>query len=82
MNETLDLVTLIEQSKKDNEALLKLIQYYEPKLYKSLYQTTENNREDMKQELLVKLIVAIKKYDIDSVPGFWELKSVCSEYKA
>jgi len=74
MKEIIELNSLIEESKTNNEKLVQLLQFFEPKLLKSLYQTAENNREDLKQELIIKFIVAVKNYDLNNVPGFWEFK--------
>jgi len=79
MNGISNFKELIEKSKSDNEAMLRIIELFEPKLYKSLYQTAENNREDLKQDLLIKLMVSVKKYDVDTVPGFWEFKKQLTE---
>ncbi|WP_042477597.1 helix-turn-helix domain-containing protein [Bacillus ndiopicus] len=65
---------LVERARYDEEALLELIKLFEPKIYKSLYFTTPSHREDLLQELNYKLINCIWKYDLNSVPGFWEFK--------
>lgn len=70
-----EFITLVEKSKHDNYALLALISFFEPKLNKCLYETAPNNREDLRQDLLIKLINTIEKYDVHSVPGFWEIKN-------
>lgn len=69
-----ELIDLVESSKHDDQALLTVINFFEPKLKRCLYQTIPNNREDLRQDLLIKLINTIKQYDVDSVPGFWDLK--------
>ena len=70
-----EFVTLVEKSKYDNNALIALIKYFEPKLNKCLYETSPNYREDLRQDLLIKLINSIKKYDVHAVPGFWDMKN-------
>ncbi|MER2006389.1 MAG: helix-turn-helix domain-containing protein [Psychrobacillus sp.] len=77
-----ELNALVEKSKYDDKALLTVITYFEPKLKSCLYQTYPTNREDLHQDLLVKLITTIKKYDVDSVPGFWDMKKHFSSQKA
>jgi len=76
-----ELIELVEKSKEDNDALLTLINYFEPKLNKCLYQTHQHYREDLRQVLLIKLVNTIKKYDIQSVPGFWDMKNHFSKSK-
>lgn len=68
-------IELIENSKTDNAALLTIINYFEPKLIGSLFQTQPEYREDLRQDLSIKLIKAIRQYDTNNVPGFWEMKS-------
>lgn len=75
------LLTLVEESKDDNIALLDVISLFEPKLKKVIFQTQPLYREDLQQDLLIKMIHCIKKYDTNSVPGFWEMKKLHSSYK-
>lgn len=70
-----ELIVLVEKSKHDNKALLDVIRIFEPKVKKSLYQTQPFYREDLRQDLMVKLINCIRKYDVQSVPGFWDMKN-------
>lgn len=72
---TKEFIDLVEKSKHDNLALLTLIIFFEPKLNKCLYETAPNNREDLRQDLLIKLINTIKKYESHSVLGFWDMKN-------
>lgn len=74
----INLDALVE-SQNDNTSLLAIIQYFEPKLNSCLYQTHQQHREDLRQDLLIKLITSIKKYDINSVPGFWDMKNQFSK---
>jgi len=69
-----ELIVLVEKSKHDDKALLTVLSYFEPKLNHCLYQTSPHYREDLRQDLLIKLINTIKKYDVNSVPGFWDMK--------
>ena len=69
-----EFIALVEKAKYDDKALLIVLNFFEPKLKHYLYQTHPNYREDLRQDLLIKLIITIRKYDINSVPGFWELK--------
>ncbi|MEX3625340.1 helix-turn-helix domain-containing protein [Viridibacillus arvi] len=74
-----ELIALVEKSKYDDNALLSVLRLFEPKLKHCLYQTHPHNREDLRQDLLIKLIKTIKKYDVNSVPGFWEMKKRYSD---
>ena len=74
-----DLITLVKESKYDNSALLNVITLFEPKLNKVIYQTQPLYREDLQQDLLIKMMSCIKKYDTNSIPGFWEMKKLYSK---
>lgn len=78
---TRDLKALVEKSKNDDKALLSVINYFEPKLKHCLYQTHPFHREELRQDLMIKLIQSIRKYDVDSVPGFWDMKKKYTETK-
>lgn len=68
------LYELVKESKKNNKKLQILIDLFEPKIKKSLNLTDVKEKEDLAQELKCKLIICIQTYDIDSTPGFWELR--------
>lgn len=72
-------IALVEKSKYDDKALLTVLNFFEPKVKHCLYQTHPQYREDLRQDLLIKLINTIRKYDVNSVPGFWELKKSYSD---
>lgn len=69
----MDLYELLSKSKNDDLALEKIITMFEPKIKKSLSLTTNQNKDDLSQELKYKLITSIKQYDVNSTPGFWEI---------
>lgn len=59
---------LLEQAKeKDKDALLEIIIKFQPKIKKSLHQTSPQDREDLEQELIVKIIEVI--HSIDDILG-------------
>lgn len=68
------LYELVKESREDSYALQEIIDRFEPKIKKSLNLTKYQEKEDLSQELKSKLVSCIQKYDIDSTPGFWELK--------
>ncbi|WP_100331796.1 helix-turn-helix domain-containing protein [Bacillus xiapuensis] len=74
------LYELVKESKENNQALQAVIDLFEPKIKKSLYLTDHKEKEDLAQELKCKLIRSIRTYDMDSTPGFWELKEHIQQY--
>lgn len=58
--------------KEDKKAMETIILKFNPKLQKSLYQTTKQDKNDLKQEISLKIIEAVHKYDMENVPGFWD----------
>jgi len=70
----LTLMDKVISAKCDNDSLMKIVDLFEPKLKKSLYNTSEPNREDLLQDLKLKLVTCIRQYDVESIPGFWEMK--------
>lgn len=72
MQELVSLYQLTIESKKANEeAIEKIIKIFTPKVKKTLLQTNMQYREDLEQELQLKIINLIKMYDIEQVVGFW-----------
>ncbi|WP_374019833.1 helix-turn-helix domain-containing protein [Paenibacillus thiaminolyticus] len=64
---------LLEKAKnKDKEAMEEIILRFTPTIQKYLYQTSVQERNDLKQEINLKIIEAVYKYDISSIPGFWD----------
>lgn len=69
----MDLYVLTKQAKSNDCSLLKIINLFTPKINKSLSQTNYQNREDLSQEIKLKLIDDVRNYDVDSVPGFFQM---------
>lgn len=67
------LFTLVKQSQTDNHSLLKVIDLFSPKINRSLQQTSQQNREDLAQDLKIKLLIWIRNYDVETTPGFYEM---------
>lgn len=67
-----NLYQLAYKAKEDNEAVNKIIEMFRPKIKKTLLQTDFQNREDLEQELQLKLVKVIKMYDLEEIMGFWE----------
>lgn len=68
-----NLMKLLKKAKSnDKEAMEEIVMKFAPTIQKSLYQTSPQERNDLKQEIQLKIIEAVFKYDIDSIPGFWD----------
>lgn len=50
----------------------KVLKELEPKINKSLYYTRFEDRQDLKQELKVKITECIRNNVFEQTPGFWE----------
>jgi hypothetical protein len=72
---SVDLYELVKESQQSKEAMNELLDLFEPKLKKSLLLTQVDQREDLAQELRFVLVNYIRKYNVKSTPGFWELKN-------
>lgn len=71
-----NLAFLLRQSqRRDVDAVQDLINAFQPKLKKSLYQVEVQERDDLEQELKVKMIENIYDYDLNDIPGFYEFIS-------
>lgn len=67
------LYNLLQSAKKDDkEAITLILQQFEKKISAELRQTSYDEREDLRQHLLLKVFEAIEKYEIDKVPDFVE----------
>lgn len=66
------LHSLIQKAKnEDEEAILFLIHKFAPKIMRSLQQTTYQEQEDLRQEIHLKIIEAVRKYDLEQIPDIW-----------
>lgn len=70
------LYQLVRQAQKDEKAAEKLLDTFRPKIKKTLLQTSFDNREDLDQELNIKLLDLMHKYNIEAAVGFWEFKNL------
>ncbi|KMM36594.1 helix-turn-helix domain-containing protein [Guptibacillus hwajinpoensis] len=65
------LYTLLQQAKQNEDEALELIfRQFEKKIEAELRQTPYEYRDDLRQELYVKILEAVEKYSIDEVPNF------------
>lgn len=68
------LVSLIKKAKNnDRSAMQNILTLFKPKLEKCLNQTSYQEREDLKQEVNMKIVAAILRYNLDTTPSFWDL---------
>ncbi|MDO7907174.1 helix-turn-helix domain-containing protein [Paenibacillus sp. JX-17] len=54
------------------QAMERILELFQPKISRSLCQTSIQERDDLRQELYLKMIEAVQKYDLDRTPGFWQ----------
>lgn len=67
------LVDLVYEIKNNNkEALVEILDMFRPKLSRCLYKTSPQEREDLEQDLSLKILEALLVYDLDATPGFLE----------
>jgi hypothetical protein len=63
------IVDLVEEAQLDGVkrhiALEEIVNAFEPKIIHSLNQTSWQEREDLKQELILNIIIIVDSYDID-----------------
>ncbi|QQK81364.1 helix-turn-helix domain-containing protein [Salicibibacter cibi] len=64
-----------EAQRGDREKLATLIHQFEPKIRNCLWQTTPGERDDLRQELMLKLIEITLHYDPEKAPTFTEFNT-------
>ncbi|TKD70569.1 helix-turn-helix domain-containing protein [Pseudalkalibacillus hwajinpoensis] len=65
------LYKLLQQAKQSDEEALELIfSQFEKKIEAELRQTPFEYRDDLRQELYVKILEAVEKYNMEEVPNF------------
>ncbi|WP_100397935.1 helix-turn-helix domain-containing protein [Bacillus sp. FJAT-44742] len=74
-----EIYRLVEKAQKsDQEAIQQIIYRFEPKIKSSLRLIPFQQREDVNQEIVIKMIEVIQKEDIERVPGFKEFLNTIS----
>jgi DNA-directed RNA polymerase specialized sigma subunit len=74
------VATLIRQAQmQDKDAMLEILQRFQPKIERSLYQTSYEEREDLRQHLYLKMVEAVQNYRVQPVPSFWELQKAAKK---
>ncbi len=69
---TLICLTKKVQNHDDAESLETILHLFEPKIKASLRQTSPQEQSDLYQELKIKVIEIVRKYDYNNTYGFWE----------
>jgi hypothetical protein len=70
---TIDLPELVKEAQNKNKnSMTYIIEAFKPKLQASLHQTVVQERENLAQELSIKLIEAIQHYNLEATPGFYD----------
>lgn len=63
----------------DDKEIMQIIGAFEPKIKRALYQTYPQERDALSQDLRYKLLVVLRDYDVNSIPGFWEIQKQIEE---
>lgn len=76
----MELLSLVRrvQNNDDDKAMVDILQMFEPKIRKSLSTIQRGIKEDYRQEIYIRIIKAIRKYDLDSTP---DLIGFCSKLR-
>ncbi|NOU53899.1 helix-turn-helix domain-containing protein [Brevibacillus borstelensis] len=63
------LLQLVRRAKeRDDKAMMEIIQMFEPKIRKSLSGINYDMREDYRQEVYIRIIRAVRKYNLQKTP--------------
>lgn len=66
-----ELLSLVEKAKMgDKEAMIRMIQMFDPLIKKICRRSHPNERNDLRQHLTEKIIGAILNYDLSTVPEY------------
>ena len=78
MSRLIDLTKKV-QDHNDIESLEIVLNLFEPKIRASLQQTSPQEQYDLYQELRIKVIEIVRKYDYNNTCGFWEFTNRLKE---
>ncbi|QED47001.1 helix-turn-helix domain-containing protein [Cytobacillus dafuensis] len=73
------LYTLVKRSKTDVQSMNRVIETFSPKILSSLNQTNHQDREDLSQEIKMKLLLCIKNFDVENTPGYFQMMEQLKE---
>jgi len=68
------LYEMVKEAQATGEYETQVITTFEPKIKKSLYMTRAENRDDLGQELKIKIIHYVREYSMDRIPGLFDLE--------
>lgn len=68
------LYDMVKEAQDDSLYEVNVVQSFEPKIKKSLRLTHLENREDLEQELRIKVIGYARSYSLEDVPGLFDLR--------
>jgi hypothetical protein len=68
------LYDMVKEAKDNSLYEVNVVRTFEPKIRKSLHLTQQENREDLEQELRIKVIGYVRNYSLEDVPGLFDLK--------
>ncbi|WP_416147932.1 helix-turn-helix domain-containing protein [Salipaludibacillus sp. HK11] len=69
----LELIKEVQYDDSKREAAIKqLITIFEPKIKKSLNNTSFQNKSDLEQELVLKMIEIVDKYEVDNTINIFD----------
>ncbi|WP_289142435.1 helix-turn-helix domain-containing protein [uncultured Brevibacillus sp.] len=70
------LLPLIRRVQENDEnAMMEILQMFEPKIKKSLNVVHIDRREDYRQEVYIRIIKAVRRYDLNAAPDILEFIS-------
>lgn len=69
------LLEKFKEAQNNEEAMTKLISLFLPKVYKCLKHTSNQEKDDLFQELYLNIYLCIKTFNSDQITGFFELKN-------
>lgn len=68
------LYDLMKNISDDPKSLEQIIERFEPKIKSMMRIINQNDKEDLAQDVKLRLIKNIRDYDIDSIPSIWEIE--------
>ncbi|WP_026571608.1 MULTISPECIES: hypothetical protein [Sediminibacillus] len=60
--------------KQEHDLITEFITHMEPKIKKSIKYTSFQERDDLEQEIKLKMVETVSRGVIKETPGFWEFK--------
>ncbi|EDL63463.1 hypothetical protein [Bacillus sp. SG-1] len=67
------LYDMVKEAQENYHYEVNVVSTFEPKIKKSLHLTRPENRDDLEQELKIKIIGYVRNYSLEEVPGLFDL---------